>query len=85
MATFTLDDLKRTILACAGQDESVDLTGDISDTAFSELGYDSLAVMETAARVEREYHVDLPEEEVGELKTPHDFIDFVNGRLQAHA
>lgn len=85
MTTFTLDDLKQTIQACAGQDESVDLSGDISDETFSELGYDSLAVMETAGRVQREFRVELPEDEVGELKTPRDFVDFVNARLQVQA
>lgn len=85
MATFTVDDLKQTIRECAGQDESVDLSGDILDTAFSELGYDSLAVMETASRVERDYHVELPEEQVGDIKTPRDFVDFVNARLRALA
>lgn len=85
MAMFTLDDLKQTIRACAGQDESVDLSGDILDTTFSDLGYDSLAVMETSSRVERDYDVELPEEEVGELKTPRDFVDFVNSRLRARS
>jgi minimal PKS acyl carrier protein len=85
MTTFTLDDLRKSIQECAGQDESVDLSGDIGDTTFSELGYDSLAVMETASRVSRDYDVELPEEEVGELKTPRDFVDFVNARLQVKA
>ena len=85
MAMFTLDDLKQTIRACAGQDESVDLSGDILDTTFSDLGYDSLAVMETSSRVERDYNVELPEERVGELKTPRDFVDFVNSRLGAQS
>ena len=85
MAMFTLDDLKQTIRACAGQDESVDLSGDILDTTFSDLGYDSLAVMETSSRVERDYNVELPEERVGELKTPRDFVDFVNSRLRAQS
>jgi minimal PKS acyl carrier protein len=85
MANFTMADLVRIMRAAAGEDESVCLDGSILDVPFSDLGYDSLAVMETSSRVEREFGLSLPEEAMGSIDTPKEFIDFVNGRLAAAA
>jgi act minimal PKS acyl carrier protein len=82
MARFTLADLKQALRAAAGEDESVDLDGDIMDTEFGELGYDSLAILETASHIERSAGVQLPEDEVGRQQTPREFIDFVNSLLR---
>jgi act minimal PKS acyl carrier protein len=82
MARFTLDDLKQALRTAAGEDESVDLDGDILDSDFGDLGYDSLAVLETASLVERNFDVQLPDHDVGMLHTPGKLIDFVNSILQ---
>lgn len=82
MAEFTLDDLKQALRAAAGEDESVDLDGDILDTEFSDLGYDSLAILEAVSYIERGTGVRLPEERIGDLQTPRAFIGFVNAALQ---
>ena len=82
MAQFTLDDLKQALRTAAGEDESVDLDGDILDTDFGDLGYDSLAIMETASLIERNFDVQLPDADVGMQYTPGKFIDFVNSVLQ---
>jgi act minimal PKS acyl carrier protein len=80
MPALGIDDLRRILVACAGEDDTVDLSSDdILDTPFDELGYDSLALMETAARIEREYGVELPDEEVTEAGTPRALIDLANG------
>jgi act minimal PKS acyl carrier protein len=81
MSEFTIDDLKRIMRQCAGEDESVGLDGDILDRSFDELGYDSLALLETASRTEREFGVKLPEELMGDVATARDYLSFVNGRL----
>ncbi|HZR52016.1 MAG TPA: acyl carrier protein [Streptosporangiaceae bacterium] len=83
MAHLTLEDLKATLRAAAGEDDSIDLDGDILDTEFGELGYDSLAILETASLIGRRFGVQLPEDEVGELQTPRQLIDFVNATLSA--
>jgi act minimal PKS acyl carrier protein len=83
MPQFTLDDLKQVLREAAGEDESVDLDGGIMDTEFGELGYDSLAILETASHIERGFGVQLPEDEVGKQQTPREFIDFVNSILAA--
>lgn len=81
--SFTLDDLKRILLEGAGAEEGVDLDADILDTAFDDLGYESLALLETGSRIEREYHIVLDEAVVAEARTPRVLIDAVNSRLGA--
>ena len=70
MTQFMMTDLVRVMRAVAGEDESVDLDGDILDLEFEELGYDSLAMMEIAATIEREFCLELPEEDMAEVATP---------------
>jgi minimal PKS acyl carrier protein len=81
MEEFTVEDLKRYLRECAGEDEQEGLTADRLDLPFEDLGYDSLAVMETTSRIERELHVVLPEAEIAFVSTPRDYLSFVNGRL----
>jgi acyl carrier protein len=83
MREFTQDDLTRTMRAAAGEDESVDLDGEILDLSFEDLGYDSLAVMETASVVQREFALRIPEEDLSTIETPREFLALVNDRLKA--
>ncbi|WP_019070472.1 acyl carrier protein [Streptomyces hokutonensis] len=76
---MTLDDLRGTLIACAGEEDSVELSGDILDMTFEELGYDSLALMESAAKIERDHGVSLPDEAVAEADTPRALLALVNG------
>jgi act minimal PKS acyl carrier protein len=81
--TFTVADLKRVLLASAGVDEAVDLDGDILDRRFDELGYESLAVLETGRLIERELGITLPDSTLIESDTPRALIDAVNESLLA--
>ncbi|NLU68564.1 acyl carrier protein [Streptomyces sp. HNM0574] len=83
MATteFTVEDLKRILLQGAGAAEGVDLDGDILDTDFEDLGYESLALLETGSRIERELGISLDETELSEARTPRQLIALVNGSL----
>ncbi|MFF5306615.1 acyl carrier protein [Streptomyces sp. NPDC013161] len=81
--TFTLHDLKRILLDAAGTDENVDLDGDITDLDFQDLGYESLALLETAGRIERLYGISLDEEAFAGADTPRALIDLVNAHLSA--
>ncbi|GAT84636.1 actinorhodin polyketide synthase acyl carrier protein [Streptomyces sp. F-3] len=87
MATkeFTLDDLKRILREGAGADESVDLDGDILDTDFEELGYESLALLETGGRIEREFGITLDDDVLTDARTPRALIAAVNALLGAGA
>jgi len=78
-ATISYEDLKRILREGAGADETVDLDGDVLDTEFEELGYDSLALLEAASRISREYGVQLDDEVATSARTPRQLIDLVNG------
>jgi act minimal PKS acyl carrier protein len=75
---MTIDDLRTILVACAGESDGV-LDGDIRDMDFDELGYDSLALMETAARIRSDFGVTIPDERIAELRTPGEILDLVNG------
>jgi act minimal PKS acyl carrier protein len=80
MTTFTLDDLVDVMRVAAGENDDAGLDGDILDVPFSELGYDSLAVMETVSRIERDRGVKLPDE-LAAIATPREFLAAVNDNL----
>ncbi|GAA3205102.1 phosphopantetheine-binding protein [Streptomyces sp. XM83C] len=81
ISQFTLEDLRRILLEAAGADENVDLDGDILDTAFAVLGYESIALLETGGRIEREYGIVLDDDDLSEDLTPRHLIDAVNAQL----
>jgi act minimal PKS acyl carrier protein len=85
MPELTFDALRRLILEAAGEDEGLTLDDSALDTTFDDLGYDSLAVLETISRIERAYGLALPEHEVSEARTPRALIAFVNERLSVAA
>jgi act minimal PKS acyl carrier protein len=75
---MTIDDLRTILVSCAGESDGV-LDGDIRDVDFDMLGYDSLALMETAARIRSDFGVAIPDERIAELRTPGEILDLVNG------
>ncbi|WP_328298716.1 acyl carrier protein [Streptomyces sp. NBC_00435] len=81
MAEMTLEVLTGLLRECAGEDESVDLSGDVLDTPFDDLGYDSLAVLQTTGRIEREYGISLSDDTAAEASTPRLLLAFVNEAL----
>ncbi|KJY47968.1 MULTISPECIES: acyl carrier protein [Streptomyces] len=85
MEQLQLDDLKRILRECAGEDEGVDLDGDVLDLSWFELGYDSLAVLQTTGYIEREYDVLLDEEGLDDADTPRRYLAMVNEMLAARA
>lgn len=83
--SFTLDNLKRILLEGAGAADGVDLDGDIYDKEFEELGYESLALLETGSRIEREYGITLDDSVLTDAVTPRALIDAVNQHLTVSA
>ncbi|WP_327142186.1 acyl carrier protein [Nocardia sp. NBC_01327] len=79
--TFTLDDLTRILEEGSGAPEEVDLASDILDLTFEDLGYDSLAMLETASRVEREFGVTLEDSTVIDANTPRALLAAVNALI----
>ena len=84
MAEFSLKELKQIMRECAGENESTNLDSDFEAVTFDDLGYDSLAILETASRIERSYGLKLPEEHLADITTPGALVAFVNDRLRAH-
>ncbi|MES5825320.1 acyl carrier protein [Streptomyces sp. RG80] len=84
-STFTLADLKRILLEGAGADDGIDLDGDILDLDFESLGYESLALLETGGRIEREYAIALDDDVFTDNRTPRTLIAAVNDLLSSTA
>ncbi|WP_394830026.1 acyl carrier protein [Pendulispora rubella] len=85
---FTLEDLKRVLLASAGAAEGVDLNGNILDTDFADLGYESVALLETGRQIELECRVSLEDGALAQVRTPRSLLHLVNqhrGTTHAHA
>ncbi|WNM31378.1 acyl carrier protein [Streptomyces sp. Li-HN-5-11] len=62
---------------CSGEGEEVEAGRDPLDISFADLGYDSLALLETASRLERAYGIDLAEEDVAGARTPRALLELV--------
>jgi act minimal PKS acyl carrier protein len=76
--TFELQDLRRILRECAGAEDGVNLDGEILDTDFDLLGYDSLALMETAARIARDYGIRIGDDALTAATTPRRLLDLLN-------
>jgi act minimal PKS acyl carrier protein len=75
---LTLDDLRRILRECAGETDAADLDGDILDVEFENLGYDSLALLETAGQIGDEYGVELEDDIATSARTPRELLEAVN-------
>ncbi|HET7014169.1 MAG TPA: acyl carrier protein [Streptosporangiaceae bacterium] len=75
---ITLEVLTRTLQESAGTDENVELNGDVLDVDFTELGYDSLALLETASRLEQKHGIVLDDDAATSAKTPRELLELIN-------
>ena len=82
LRSFALDDLREVMRACAGVGESMDLDRDIGDVTFQDLGYDSLAVLEIAAKLQNRLDVVISDNAVENLLTPRSVVQHVNALLE---
>lgn len=77
MATFTVEQLATILRDGAGEAEPIVWTDETVGQTFEDLGYDSIALLETASRVQQLLGIKL-EDSIAELRTPAEFIDHVN-------
>ncbi|WP_066947982.1 acyl carrier protein [Streptomyces lushanensis] len=77
-STVTLADLTRMLRESAGEEEGVDLDGDVLDVSFDDLGYDSLAMLQVVGQIQREYGVRLPDETIADAETPRALLTLIN-------
>ncbi|MFG2194373.1 acyl carrier protein [Streptomyces sp. NPDC048639] len=83
MSTISFDDLKAIMSRCTGELDGRELTEADLATSFTEIGYDSLAVLEIASQIQREYDLQIPDEAIEEMDSPKAVIDYVNATLAA--
>ncbi|MDJ1136900.1 acyl carrier protein [Streptomyces iconiensis] len=81
MSLMTIHDLMRILRECAGAGADIETGGEILDLRFDDLGYDSLALLETLSRIEHDYGTRLPEEFVEHARTPRALLATVNETL----
>ncbi|MFE0350372.1 acyl carrier protein [Streptomyces griseoluteus] len=85
MAEMSLNELTKLLRECAGEEEGVNLDGDVMDVPFVELGYDSLAVLQTTGRIEQDYGVRISDDAAAEAHTPRMLLAFINESLSQAA
>ncbi|GGT19248.1 acyl carrier protein [Streptomyces purpureus] len=78
---FGIEDLTRILREGAGGE----LEGDFQDASFEDLGYDSLALLETGSRIGREYGLEFEDTAFVDVETPRDLVEVVNAHLLSHA
>ncbi len=78
---FTIEDLRRILHDASGESEEADVDVDTLDVEFVELGYDSLALLETARRIELETGIKLDDETLADAATPRALIEAINAQL----
>jgi act minimal PKS acyl carrier protein len=81
MQRMTVPALMEILDRAGGGAESLDLSTDVSEVDLEELGYESLAILETAGVIEREYGVTLDEAALFDARTPQGLVAVVNDAL----
>ncbi|MEU8775785.1 acyl carrier protein [Streptomyces sp. NPDC048606] len=84
MSAFGVKELVDALRESAGEDEEINLEGDILDVDFESLGYDSLALFNTVRTIERELGIELPDDAISVTATPRGLLDEV-GKAVAQA
>ncbi|GLZ55402.1 acyl carrier protein [Actinomycetospora sp. NBRC 106378] len=85
MSELSLEDLKSIMRAAVGDDEDVDLSRDILDVPFTDLGFDSLAMLEMATLVKRRTGIAISDDDLEHLHTPRGLLEVVAAGAVADA
>lgn len=83
MSSISFDDLKAVMGRCIGELDGQEISESDLGTSFTDLGYDSLAVLEIASQLQREYGLKIPDEAIESMESPQAVIDYVNASLAA--
>ncbi|HET7016196.1 MAG TPA: acyl carrier protein [Streptosporangiaceae bacterium] len=70
-------ELRQILRDSAGVEAGVDLDGEILDITFEDLGYDSIAVLETAAKITQEYGVPIDDDALTVSTTPRELLALI--------
>ncbi|MGK5638276.1 acyl carrier protein [Streptomyces sp. URMC 126] len=87
MNDITLAELGELLLECVGAPEDgMSLDGDGAlDTPFLEFGYDSLALLQVTAVIERRHGIALDDDAVAEAETPRLLLNLIKEAPRAGA
>ncbi|MFJ3883279.1 phosphopantetheine-binding protein [Streptomyces sp. NPDC090077] len=80
-----LADLTRILRIWGGEEDCVELTEEVQDLYWIELGYDSLSILQTIGSIERRFDVLLAGEILELGDTPRLFLELVNEALGSRA
>jgi act minimal PKS acyl carrier protein len=80
---FTMDDLADVMRSSAcWEEDGPGRETELGGVGFTELGLDSLALLEILTKVSRQWGVRIPDEAVTELRTPGELVVRVNELLK---
>jgi minimal PKS acyl carrier protein len=85
MADLTVEELFEALIESAGDSELGIAPVDTLDVPFTEIGYDSLALMETAARISQRTGIPVDDEELLVAETPRQMLDLFNRTMTPQA
>ncbi len=85
MRLFSSDDLSGIMRQCAGLDHALSLDGAVLEISYEEMGFDSLALLEVQAEIERQLGVRFAEDAMELSSTPAITISYVNDLLKTRA
>lgn len=80
-----LADLTRILRIWGGEEDCVELTEEVQDLYWIELGYDSLSILQTIGSIERKFDILLAGEILELGDTPRLFLELVNDALGSRA
>lgn len=78
---MTIDELHGILVSCAGGEEFTGVPGSVADVPLTDLGYDSLALIETATRLKVDHGVTVPDDQLTEVETLGQLLRLVNSSL----
>ncbi|KAA2262590.1 acyl carrier protein [Solihabitans fulvus] len=78
MSKLTIEELFQALVESAGEAETGVTPSDSLDVPFADIGYDSLALMETAARITQRTGVTVDDQQLIEAETPRQLLDLLN-------
>lgn len=81
MIGFGPTEFRTLVGKCFEQTEADALDEAALNKTFDELGYDSIGVLEMVVRVQDEYGVTIPDDDLDRLTTPAEFIAYVAARI----
>lgn len=78
MSELTIEELFQALIESAGESEIELAPSDSLDVPFSDIGYDSLALMETAAKITKRTGIKVDDQELNAAETPRQLLDLFN-------